>query len=203
MILPCPKLPREPIRRRLKNMRRDDSSDQVGAARAACCERFVRIVVGAVLAGVVALVLAAVLLARWAAGERLRLRLAVEEQQLRTIGLACLVYSAQFGGAYPPELPILVLCGLLEREDLRSPAAGSGEGGCDYFYVAGLRDSDPEEWVLAFGDPQRSGDGGRFVLFRDGRVQWRDQQVATADMQNTVSGFASDRGRPPQVLAPR
>lgn len=87
---------------------------------------------------------------RWFQTQLSEQRLLREEQALRNLGVALLLYSGTNDGALPGDLAQLVDLGLAEPADLKSPRRASSTRVCHYFYIEGLTAADPPEWIVAF-----------------------------------------------------
>jgi prepilin-type processing-associated H-X9-DG protein len=95
----------------------------------------------------------------------------VSVQNLRGIGVACMVYSQDHDGNFPPDLEALFTEGMLtSRKILVAPQAGGDEP--SYTYLPGHRDGSDPRWVVAYEDYPDMDEEGANVLFMDGHVEF-------------------------------
>jgi prepilin-type processing-associated H-X9-DG protein len=95
----------------------------------------------------------------------------VSMNNLKQIGLACMMYANDHNGEFPPNLEVLVKDGHLTDKILVSPRKPTGHSGPSYIYIAGQKTSSPIENILAYEDPSFAKDGKRIALFLDGHVE--------------------------------
>ncbi len=156
-----------------------------------------RIVLPAAVLVAAAAGLVSVQFARHRAAERA----AADRMNLQRIGVACLVYSSLNDGHFPASLVDLAAMQLVEPADLRTRGSASPHV-CDYWYVGGLNQRDPEQWIVAYSQRVSSRDPVH-VLFRDGRVE----TLEPADFRELILRQAREHverdGQPPEFVPPR
>lgn len=144
-------------------------------------KRAIYIVIGlAALAGLVLLLLPAVVSPHTKAP-----RLA-DANNLKQIGLACLMYSQEHNGEYPTDLRQLTkyIGGEKNRRLFLSSWSTTPPGPMsnamewtDFVYIRGATTSSPGERVVAYQPPgQHPEHLGANILFRDGHVEWFDMR---------------------------
>lgn len=156
-----------------------------------------RIVLPAAVLLAAGMMFVAVQLARHRAAERA----AADRMNLQRIGVACLVYSSLNDGLLPASLVDLAAMQLVEPGDLRTRGSASPHV-CDYWYVGGLNERDPEQWIVAYSQRVSSRDPVH-VLFRDGRVE----TITFAEFRDVILRQSRERverdGQPPEFVPPR
>lgn len=119
---------------------------------------------------------------------------------LTEIGTALERYAAQHG-AYPPNLLELVERDLLVVETLRCPVRASAGGELiQYYYVRGLKPSDPPEWLLAFDAPLNHPEGGS-VLYLSSIAVTLDGEAFEQELTRFRAAYLQSRMQVPQVVA--
>lgn len=136
----------------------------------------------------------------WFRGQIAEQRIMREEEALRHLGVALLIYSGTSDGALPVALTELVDLGLVEAAHLKSPRKRSNTRACHYFYIEGLTAADPPEWVVAFyyandGSPCTALQLGGEVVRLERRELERRLDEATTTIFNT-------QGRPELTVHP-
>lgn len=102
---------------------------------------------------------------------------------LRSIGAACASYSGDYDHCLPSDLGLLYPRYIDNASMYSCPSRPSEWAGItktgpvsrettSFVYVAGLRDNDPPDCVLAFDRPGNHGRAGVHVLFVGARVRW-------------------------------
>jgi len=92
---------------------------------------------------------------------------------LKQIGLACIMYADAHNGSLPASLQSLVDAGQIQAEVLRSPRTPSPAGRPFYIYIAGqtTQQKDPALTIVAHEDPDQTREGVN-ALFLDGHVEF-------------------------------
>ena len=133
---------------------------------------------------------------------------------LRQLGLACHLYQQDNQGKFPPTLgalfykyasdPRLFLCPSTAEHlrHIRLPKGRIGNRRLAYCYVAGLRTTDPAEYILAFDEEWNHEGDGMNVLCSDGRVRWsRDVEEVHGRLRKLLEQLRRN-GREARVLRP-
>ena len=131
---------------------------------------------------------------------------AVCAQNLDVIGAGAQIYATTYGGAFPPDLQVLVAEGDCTSNAFLCPSAGHAVPACDYFYVTGLTPNDPGNWILAFEDPANHGGEGGSILRLDGTVAFfkeRPNKLLTQEIDRFKAAYQKARGRPPRIITPQ
>ena len=127
----------------------------------------------------------------------------VDASNLRAIGQSCYVYANDNEGLFPLDLQMLIDGGMLAGNQLINPSSGNLEGACDYYFVLGLTDADPGDWIIAYSDPQFHNWEGANILYLDGRVEFVEEPRFTEEIDRFLAEFEEDRGAAPEVIGPK
>jgi prepilin-type processing-associated H-X9-DG protein len=128
-------------------------------------------------------------------------RRALCEANLKGIRASIIIYSAENGDAYPPNLEVMIDTGVMMKGMLICPSAENSRG-CDYFYSppakTTLEDTNAKTIIACDFKDNHKGDG-RNVLFADGHTQWMTEdefQVALQQPYNAafVAALRKDEG---------
>ena len=106
--------------------------------------------------------------------ETLDLMIDLDHQSPKNLGIALLMYSNDYAGAYPPDLETLLKGDydyVHDPECLYDTVSGK-----QYHYISGLRDDDDPSTILAY-DEDPNPDGKHSVLHVDGEVSYMDKAV--------------------------
>lgn len=133
---------------------------------------------------------------------------------LKQLGLACHFYERDSEGSFPPSLgalfhkyasdPELFLCPTVagHLRHARLPEGGIGDEGLAYCYVAGVRSTDPAEYILAFDEEWNHEGDGVNVLYADCRPKWsRDVEGLHKKLRGQLRELGQD-GREARILRP-
>lgn len=121
---------------------------------------------------------------------------------LRGIGQALKIYAAGNEGAFPPDLETLIQQGLCTRLQLLSPPSKHMQPACDYYYVTGLTDNDPDDWMVAYGEPAYMKGAGANILYLDGHVEFIPEPRFTQEIDRFKRAYERARATPPVVIPP-
>jgi prepilin-type processing-associated H-X9-DG protein len=109
----------------------------------------------------------------------------VSGTNLKSIGMACFVYSADYDGNFPQTLDVLISECDLSPKSLISPRKPDGFEGPDYILVQGLSTASPATMVLAYENPAFVDDDLVNVLYVDGHVSAEDPATLKQALQKT------------------
>lgn len=120
-------------------------------------------------------------------------RRVVSAANLKSIGLACLVYSDDHNGKFPSDLEVLLKEAGLNPKILESPYPRGGmlTSGPDYIYIAGQDTTCSPQNVLVYDNPTFSRDEMN-VLYVDGHVE----AVDLAKLRDKVTKTYENLKRP-------
>ncbi len=91
--------------------------------------------------------------------------------QLKGIGIACIMYANDHSGHFPPDLFSLTGTVDLHPDHLICPSSSHQSGDCSYIYRgADLNDSHPANMIMAYDQIGNHPDGSRNVLYLDGHI---------------------------------
>jgi hypothetical protein len=121
---------------------------------------------------------------------------------LRKIAIALRLYALQFDAQFPPDLQTLTSTSDIRPEDLVSPLSGNAPPACDYYYVSGLRTTDPGDWVIAYGRPAYTPSQAANVLMLDWTVQPMRDPEFTQTLQRFKAAYEDTYGESPNVVLP-
>ena len=128
---------------------------------------------------------------------------AVDNANLQGVGQSCLIYANDNRGAFPANLQVLIDSGMLVPKQLINPSSGSVPPACDCYFVVGLTDADPGDWIIAYSDPQFHNWEGANILYLDGRVEFVEEPRFTEEIDRFLAEFEEDRGAAPEVIGPK
>jgi hypothetical protein len=100
---------------------------------------------------------------------------------LKQIGLGCLMYAHDHNDVFPPSLQTLVDKGTIQAQVLRSPHAGTTPR---YLYVAGQPTTADARNILAYEDPAQAKDK-ICALFPDGHVEALSREDFQTKLEET------------------
>ncbi len=83
-----------------------------------------------------------------------------------------------------------------------SPLSRHKEPACDYYYVTGLRDDDPGDWILAFTDLGYTKSEGANVLYLDNHVEYVREPKFSQELKRFKAAYETARGTPPVIIPP-
>lgn len=110
----------------------------------------------------------------------------VSATNLKSIGLASIVYANDHEGRYPSNLEDLIAEADLSAKSLENPRKLPGCEGPDYVLVQGLTNKAVvENMVLAYENPACVGDDKVNVLYADGHVAVESQEALKLNLQKT------------------
>jgi prepilin-type processing-associated H-X9-DG protein len=121
---------------------------------------------------------------------------------LRGIGQGLKAYAADNGDAFPPSLETLIHEGLCARLQFVSPLSKHKEPACDYYYVTGLTNNDPDDWILAYADQAYINGQGANLLYLDGHVDFVREPGFTQELDRFKTAYERARGIPPVIIPP-
>jgi prepilin-type processing-associated H-X9-DG protein len=121
---------------------------------------------------------------------------------LRGIGQGLKVYAADNRDAFPPSLETLIQEGLCTRVQFVSPLSKHKQAACDYYYVTGLTNNDPDDWILAYADPAYMKGQGANILYLDGHVDFIREPGLTQELDRFKTAYEGARGIPPVIIPP-
>jgi competence protein ComGC len=131
---------------------------------------------------------------------------AVCAANMRGIGQAVMIYANDNRGAFPADFQALISDGTCTPKQFICPSSGHVVPACDYFYVAGLTDKDPANWIVAFEDPADHHGEGANVLRLDGTVAFLKEapnKLFTQEVDRFKAAYEKARGRPPRIITPK
>lgn len=108
----------------------------------------------------------------------------VSATNLKSIGLASIVYADDHNGDFPQTLDVLVSESDLSPKSLISPRKPDGFDGPDYILIKGLTTAAPAAMVLAYENPAFCDDEVN-VLYLDGHVAVDDKESLKQELQKT------------------
>jgi len=108
----------------------------------------------------------------------------VSMNNLKQIGLACIMYADDHNGVFPPSLQSLVDGGFLQAKVLQSPRKPSPEGKPFYVYVSGQTTKMDPQNILVYEDPEQATDGVNAV-FMDGHVEFIKHEAFRKRLEET------------------
>ncbi|MEW6251571.1 MAG: hypothetical protein AB1716_13060 [Planctomycetota bacterium] len=129
---------------------------------------------------------------------------AVCASNLRAIWLASVRYASEHEGQFPPNFDVLLAAGSISEGNLVSRLSRRSPPVRDYAYVRGLTVHDPNDWILAYGNPAwlQGKDSGANVLFLDGQIGFLREPRFNQELQRFRAAFEEARGAPPVVIPP-
>jgi len=104
---------------------------------------------------------------------------------LNCIGKGMVMYGAENGDAYPPDLDLLVESGMVTPKMLQCPST-DGSRKVDYFYLPPAQPNASAKTLVAC-DLAGNHKDGRNVLYAAGNVKWRSEQVFQAELANPLN----------------
>ena len=129
---------------------------------------------------------------------------AIDAMNLRGIAQAMLVYVNDNGDHFPPHLQ--VLDGSINPKQLVAPSSGHTPPACDYYYVTGLTQQDPQTWILAYSDPNYHNGEGANILYLNGFVQFVEEGTShqfSQELQRFRTEYEAARRHPPTIIPPK
>jgi type II secretory pathway pseudopilin PulG len=158
---------------------------------------------GGIVLGIVGVLLGLVLIVVVPWGLRLS-HVALAMENLQMLGADIRTYANYHDGHFPPSLQDLIVDGSAVPETLINPNSGREPPACDYYYVTGLREDDPPDWMVAWEDPNQNGGEGACVLHVVGNVSYERTQSQGGQFEAKLRGFLkayeAARGKPPVIL---
>jgi hypothetical protein len=121
--------------------------------------------------------------------------------QLRGIGYALQVYHHDFADD-PPDLQTLVHLDYYVAGGCSPHYRRRGKDGSGYCFVSGQRDSDPNNWIVAFDDPHVPNTDRLNILYRDWRVRSLRRSDFEAEIRRFIQDYEKQVGRPPTIIGP-
>jgi hypothetical protein len=110
---------------------------------------------------------------------------------LKQIGLGCVMYAQDQNDVFPPDLQALVDKGLIQAQVLRSPRGGTSPR---YLYVAGQTTRTDMRNVLAYEDPAQAQDRVS-ALFPDGHVEALTREDLQTRLEETYKRLGREMPR--------
>jgi len=123
-------------------------------------------------------------------------------ENLSGIANAIKVYAGDNHGLYPPSIQALHACELVSRQGMLNPGSEHSPPACDFYYVVGLTEEDPSDWITAFGDMRHHGDRGTVVARNDGCVMYLHKEEFTEELEWFKAAYEEARGEPTTVVPP-
>jgi len=112
---------------------------------------------------------------------------------LRQVGRACVLYAAEHGGKWPPDLETIAEQELIS---LPSSAGSAREVLSRLVYVAGQSDKDDPRNVVMYEAPRLHQGKGTYVLFLDGRIAWLSISALEKALAETYARLGLERPAP-------
>lgn len=126
---------------------------------------------------------------------------------LKMIGLACRLYADDHGDL-PGNLSMHWLDDYFADDEVlwcpsAEPLMDRTRGTSAYCYVSGLRLEDPGTYILAFDEEGNHRGAGIHVLYRDRRVEWRENVAGLREVLDKQAEELRDKGRQMAILRPK
>ena len=103
---------------------------------------------------------------------------------LKRIGLGCIMYADSHSGLLPPSLQSLVDGGLIQAKALQSPRTSSAEGKPFYLYLSGQTTKMDPQNIVAYEDPDQVVEGINAV-FLEGHVEFLRHEAFKKRLEET------------------
>jgi prepilin-type processing-associated H-X9-DG protein len=126
----------------------------------------------------------------------------VSAANLKELAQAAKVYATDYGDVLPSDLETLVNIGGIPGKQLQNPSNDNAHNACDYYYVTGLTEADPADWVLAYGDPADHAGEGANIVFLDAHVEFVKEPQFSKVIQEFQEAYRQARGQPPTIIPP-